>query len=479
MVKFASKKRWADYIILGLFTFLIFCFVFENYIQLPSIVAWLGRWHPLVLHFPIVLLLLLIFLSLTKKKISHILFLIVTISTLITAISGFFLGLESPNKGDLLIKHQWLGISLAIVTTIWYWLHQYKFYNKLVLSGIKIILLFLIGFTGHFGGMITHGENFLAIPTNTENKIPENPIIYRDIVHNILDNNCISCHNPNKKKGGLLMTNFNALLKGGESGKSIIPNNPEQSELIKRLHLPIENEKHMPPEGKTPLTNNEIKILEQWILLGASDTLKLNDLDENTPISISIKKMIRPEASNTWESLPKVTDKTIEALNTDYLTIKRIANGYDALSINCYLPPEYNPKPILDLLPIAKNIIELDLSGLPLERNEFEFLATCENLEHLELDNSTLTDAYFLKLKGLSKIKSLKVYSTKISDKSIDVLNSFENLTHLYIYNTEIDENGLKKLKVEKPSLFINKGISEAIYKSLELENDTISKKLP
>src|SRR5680860_1744207 len=96
------KNRWADYTVLGLSVFLIFCLLFESFIELPNGVAWLGRWHPLVLHFPIVLLLIAIFLGLSGKSVPKLLLTVAVLSALVTAILGFFLGKEVPIKGCLL-----------------------------------------------------------------------------------------------------------------------------------------------------------------------------------------------------------------------------------------------------------------------------------------------------------------------------------------------------------------------------------------
>ncbi len=436
--------------------------------------AWLGRWHPLVLHFPIVLLLVLIFISFVNRKLSYLLFLVATITTLLTAISGFFLGLESESKGLLLNTHQWLGIGLAVLTTIWFWLYRIDFKNKIISGGIKLGIAVLIGFTGHYGGMVTHGEDFLAFPSPENEKIPENPVIYNDVVHRIIDRNCVSCHNPNKQKGGLLMTNFAALLKGGDGGKVLIPNDPENSELIKRLHLPIDDKEHMPPEGKKHLTQLEIQILEQWILLGASDTLQLSDLEDNSSLSSLIQEMTKPDDLEKWAGLPKIQDNIFQGLSTDYLTIKRIANGANALSINAYMPPEYDAQYILDLQPVAKHIVELDLSGLPLGDQEFALIATCENLEHLELDNTPLDDAYFALLKSLSKIEVLKVYSTQITDKSVAVLKEFKQLKSLYIYDTDIPETVLTTLASEMEGVQIDVGVNPELYEKSVTEKDTI-----
>jgi uncharacterized membrane protein len=462
-----SKNKWVDYTIFGLFIFLLFCLIFESYIQLPNLIGWLGHWHPLVLHFPIVLIIITIFLSFTGKNTPYLLLVTATLTALITAITGFILGLESSSKGDLLLYHQWFGSCVAIIMTVWYWFESIHFKNIYLLKGLQIVLVILIGLTGHYGGMITHGEDFLDIPKNKKDKtLPENPLIYEHVVSAILENNCVSCHNLNKQKGELLMTNLNNLIKGGESGNTLIPFEPNNSELIKRLHLPIKDEAHMPPEGKEPLNSHDIQILERWIALGASDTLKLNHLENNEPLAILINELIKPNETESWEKLLKVTDETILELTSEYVTIKRISNNSNALSIDVYLPPEYNPKFILNLKPIAKNIIELDLSGLPLDEKEMQLITTCENLEWLELDRTPLTDKNVESLKSLSKLKILKVFGTKITEKSLKIFKTLDNLKSLYLWDTHISEDALKKFILEIPSLTINNGISKDLQDS-------------
>ncbi len=267
MVK-TVKNSWVDSTVMALSVFLIFCLLFESYIELPPMVAWIGRWHPLVLHFPIVLLLICIFLGLTGQKIPRKLLALAVLTSLITAISGFLLGKETEVKGDLLIWHQYLGAAVAIVSAIWYGLYEISFGKTIYSKGLQIILLGLILITGHYGGMVTHGEDFLALPVGKSRKpIPENPLIYQDVVARILDDNCISCHNPNKRKGKLLMTSYQDLLKGGKSGLAITPGDPGKSELMRRVLLQENDEEHMPPDGKKSLAPNEMQILNRLDLI--------------------------------------------------------------------------------------------------------------------------------------------------------------------------------------------------------------------
>ncbi|MGF1557527.1 MAG: c-type cytochrome domain-containing protein [Flavobacteriaceae bacterium] len=470
------KNGWADYAIFGLSVFLIFCLIFESHIALPTLVAWLGRWHPMVLHFPIVLLLIAIFLGFTGKQIPRVLLTTAVLSALITAISGFFLATGSGTRGNLLFWHQWLGAATALIAALWYYAEGRGMARSSYAKSLPMGLAVLIGFTGHYGGMVTHGEEYLAFPTNsTDHVMPENPLIYTDVVAQILDNHCVKCHNQNKLKGELLMTNMAGLLKGGESGKTLIPGNYEESELIVRMHLPLEDEKHMPPEGETPLSQNQIKILERWIALGASDTLKLSHLDNNEPLVAHLNSLIKPDPSEKWKLLPAVADSTISRLSSDYLTIRRLAGGANALSINMYMPPAYDPSLITGLKPLAKNIIEMDVSGLPLGQEEMNLIASCQNLEWLEVDRTPITDVEADTLKSLSNLRILKIYDTKIGNKSIPVLKKIQSLRQVYLWNTSISPDVLNTLKKENPTLFVDTGIDQELQ-TLFTAKDSIPK---
>lgn len=471
-----NKNRWFDYAIFGLTVFLIFCLLFEQYIELPSVVAWLGRWHPMVLHFPIVLLLIVLFLGLTGRPIPRSLFVVAVLTALVTAISGFFLGTESDSKGELLVWHQWMGAGVALISVFWYTLDGVGLGQKFYSKALQIVLIVLIVFTGHYGGMVTHGEDFLALPLNKKRKaIPENPMIFADVVNPKLDQNCVACHNPNKKKGSLLMTSWASLLKGGESGKTILVGDSGNSELIRRLLLPLDDEEHMPPDGKKPLSPDEIKILERWIALGASDTVRLDQLAPEESLVGLVKNLMEPDPLVKWADLPKVADSTLQNLDSDYVTIERVSGNSQALRIDVYLPPVYDAKAITDLKRIGSNIVELDLSGLPIGVEEMAFVASCANLEWLELDRTPITDAEVEMLRNLKQLRMLKIYNTKIGDQSAAVLKEMENLKRVYLWETGLSSAALVELKLKRPNVLIDTGIDEET-KAFFVATDTIAK---
>jgi hypothetical protein len=80
----------------------------------------------------------------------------------------------------------------------------------------------------------------------------------------ILQKYCIECHGVEGTESELDLRTLESILKGGESGLSIIKNKPNESLLLKQIEDQI-----MPPEG-APLTKKHIKKIRLWILSGAS-----------------------------------------------------------------------------------------------------------------------------------------------------------------------------------------------------------------
>ncbi len=90
-------------------------------------------------------------------------------------------------------------------------------------------------------------------------------LTYDDHVRPVLENKCFSCHNPDKKKGGLDLTSYAALLSGGGGGAVVDPGNPASSRLWTCSSK--KEEPFMPPEG-APLEAKDLTLLSKWIAGG-------------------------------------------------------------------------------------------------------------------------------------------------------------------------------------------------------------------
>ncbi|MEZ6099652.1 MAG: c-type cytochrome domain-containing protein [Pirellulaceae bacterium] len=87
-------------------------------------------------------------------------------------------------------------------------------------------------------------------------------VTYEDHAKPIFRQRCFSCHNPNKKNGGLDLTNFTNLLEGGGSGSPIEPGDSSSSYLFALVSH--EAEPHMPPNADR-ISDEELTTLRRWI----------------------------------------------------------------------------------------------------------------------------------------------------------------------------------------------------------------------
>src|SRR3546814_14748540 len=67
---------------------------------------------------------------------------------------------------------------------------------------------------------------------------PDSADIFLDVIQPMVHAKCQSCHNSDKVKGELILGSYEEMLAGGESGPSIVPGDPENSELYRRITLP-------------------------------------------------------------------------------------------------------------------------------------------------------------------------------------------------------------------------------------------------
>lgn len=100
---------------------------------------------------------------------------------------------------------------------------------------------------------------------------PKKParITYDDHVLPILKDKCVSCHNQDKKRGGIVLNNYTALMAGGSSGAAVKVGDPEGSLLYKLMaHT---QEPIMPPKSPKP-ARETLEVIHKWIAGGAPET---------------------------------------------------------------------------------------------------------------------------------------------------------------------------------------------------------------
>ncbi len=112
---------------------------------------------------------------------------------------------------------------------------------------------------------------------------PGEAVSYYKHIRPILQGACHGCHQPAKAKGGYIMTEFAALVKGGEDdGAAIVPGNPVESALVKNVTPGPDGKAEMPKKGD-PLKPAEMALITQWISEGAKDDTPANVVQRYSP----------------------------------------------------------------------------------------------------------------------------------------------------------------------------------------------------
>lgn len=284
-----------------------------------------GRFHPLAVHFPIALLVVAALLELARSRRDPLrpapaAFACLWLGALAAAAAAA-LGWSSArtagyggSAAPTLELHRWLGVCVpaaALIAAILASLAR-TLPRHALLGAYRSALLvaaILVAVAAHFGGSLVHGPDYLdralAILRDgtTDAPLPDDrrpgadplpdplagprvadlpaadlappardPIIYERDVKPILARHCFRCHSASgdaPPEHGLALDSRDAALRGGDSGvPAIIPGDAARSRLISLVSGAVPDAR-MPPKG-APLSDDHIALLRAWIDQGAS-----------------------------------------------------------------------------------------------------------------------------------------------------------------------------------------------------------------
>ncbi len=101
-------------------------------------------------------------------------------------------------------------------------------------------------------------------------------VSYYKQIRPILQANCQGCHQPSKANAAYVMTSFDRLVKGGESGEpAIVPGKPEESALLDQITAGADG-KALMPKDKPALAATDVELVKRWIAAGAVDDTPAN-----------------------------------------------------------------------------------------------------------------------------------------------------------------------------------------------------------
>ncbi|WP_158965398.1 c-type cytochrome domain-containing protein [Paraglaciecola sp. L3A3] len=444
-----------------------------------------GRFHIVVLHLPIGWLMLVPFIEVISRKcqlaelskaIRFILY-FAAISAVLAVIVGFTLASSDGYSGELVTTHMWLGITTAIFTILaclaneTYHLAKKHIYQITYFACLSIALVAVI-IGGHLGGSLVQGEGYLTEKLPTELKITlglekpemllslETPI-YQGFIEPMLAQQCMSCHNAGKIKGQFQMDTLDGLFKGGKSKKpSIVAGDAEGSELFHRVSLPRDDDQAMPPEGRTPLNEQQLTLMKWWINAGAPTENSIHQLanDKLTPeVSLIIEQLIAESQERlfplkTYTSMqPMELQKHVNQLKDNFgIDISTVSqdpkDGLQISSFNFHTPLSIEARD--SLKPLAEFITAADLGDMSISSEVMNEIANLSQLRVLLLDNAKIAGD-LAPLSRLNKLQVLNLFNTKVGDESAKTLVQISSLKKLYLANTDYTEQGLNMLEAQ------------------------------
>ncbi|MFN7286593.1 MAG: DUF1549 domain-containing protein [Verrucomicrobiota bacterium] len=101
----------------------------------------------------------------------------------------------------------------------------------------------------------------------------EETVRFNRDIRPVLSDKCFQCHGPDEKerKGGLRLDVRSDALKGGKSGQpALVPGQPDESEVIRRVLTDDEDDLMPPPDLHKAVTPAEAETLRRWIAQGAT-----------------------------------------------------------------------------------------------------------------------------------------------------------------------------------------------------------------
>jgi uncharacterized membrane protein len=456
----------AAFAIIVLLSFLL---IFEQRLELPAWLQAFGRMHPLLLHLPIGLLLLTALLVFLRKyfesssfdsMISFLLHLAVLMASL-TALMGLFLSREGGYDDQELQLHKWFGVATCYVGAgLLIVQRKDKIFKASLLVSVGVLII-----TGHYGAMMTHGENFVLGPLqnqNPETQLTEDATVFEAVIEPLFERKCVSCHNETKAKGRLVLTSFDHIMKGGKSGQLWNVNDVTNTLLMKRLLLPMADKKHMPPKDKPQLTVAELNFVSMWLGSGADTQRKLGEYSDSDSIKqLGLKLIADNQQRKKSESIYHfdfVDSEKIAALNTPYRSVFQLAQTEPALHADFFVRQAFDKKNLEELKIVKEQWVSLSLAKMPITDEDLNLLMPFKNLEVLNLNNTDLTGKGFSDLQQLEQLHSLSLAGTKVTAQSMDVLKSFKSLKKVFIWNTTITAAEADVLRKKYPHILWETG---------------------
>jgi mono/diheme cytochrome c family protein len=390
-------------------------------------------------------------------------------SAVLTAATGYVLSLEGEHGGATLSWHLRSGIVLAVVCVAM----ALAGFAKVRARPYRVLLLLTLGLlipTGHLGASMTHGERFLvepfaggpAKPAATSLPSDATPApggVFATRIAPIFAERCIGCHGETRQRGGLALHTPETIARGGRDGPVFVAGKPRESEMVRRLRLPLDEDDHMPPAGKPQPTEEEIRAIESWIEAGApfgAAVPALAPSDGDTIAGAATKRSLH----DTGSDVPPADPTALTALRAHYVHVEPVAAGSNRLwvSFGATAATTDDAEAARLLEPLLPQLDTLSLGRCAVGDRTAAFLARADGLRRLDLRGTRVTDAGVAAISRLSGLEELVLAQTHLTDAAAAHLAAMPSLQRVYVWKSGLGAQAIATLRERRPGLHVDAG---------------------
>lgn len=244
---------------------------------------------------------------------------------------------------------------------------------------------------------------------------------------------------------------------------ALVPGDLTESLISYYPHLPLDDDLHMPPEGKPQLTETELEFIDQWILAGASPDAPL------------IVQGLTEELFN-WaldylkvEAMKKVTEVSFEKVQTspivDFVelitgiehhaenSVMRIGSDGNHLVFSAVnARNSLSDDGLSELIKAGPYLIDVDLSHTQVSSEKLQDLIhQSPQLQRLDLSETSIDAESIGLLKKLNELENLVLFNTKLPADAPSYLSDLKQLKSLYIAQTGLSEKQIDEIRSALP----------------------------
>jgi len=475
-----------------------------------------GRMHPLIVHFPIALLLVAALFELvhvvrpgaTQRRAVDLLLHLGALGAVVAAVSGWiYTDFEAP-RNDLVELHRWTGVAaagLAVCASVLSFFARARDAGGFVV-GYRIALLLMagvVGFTGHLGGQMAWGTDFLFEPLHERERAPEasegaqpSPVVEQpaasdgftdaattasaratevanaasadagdapiadvaaDATHQvsytrdiapIVSKHCFECHGPTgKAKADLRLHDLaaaNADFYSTEFTALVVPGDAAASALFAVVALPRNHELSMPPDGDG-LAPDELDVLRRWID-GGSDLAALLVADAGDTLVHSGASVAALAGAASADANGDVAANTAPSTNAAELADDPYASfaPLDDAALEAARTSGAR------IAPLAATTAALEVSFRFQPATSAAEVAAivplASNVVVLDLARTAIDDGVLVDVARLAQLRRLHLEGTAVGDTNLGLLGALPHLEYLNLTQTKVSDAGLAAL---------------------------------